>query len=133
LRPNIFVRRKLNMIAHMQTVVPVDAGGEMDLTFKGITAVTTVDHLPQSARAFVIRLTHDQHKRLEELRYKPGDHQGMLKRIHEKTQARGDRVFALVLATDMAVIRQAINDKNASPWQDLLREIISDGTNVRHA
>lgn len=61
----------------------------------------------------MLRMTHEQYDRLRKLSYSSGDHQEMLKRIRadqeqEQEQEQDDYVHALVLATDMSRIREAL-------------------------
>ena len=122
--PSTYVHYKVNSIAQIQTVVPVDSNGNFDLEFKGMTMAMQPFGPPQSASPIVLGMTPDQYDRLGTLSYTKGDHQEMLRRIHGRVQEREGNIYALVLATDMSLIRQAMEKKQDGPWQDLLREIL---------
>ena len=122
--PSTHVHYKVNSIAQIQTVVPVDSNGNFDLEFKGMTMAMQPFGPPQSASPIELGMTPDQYDRLGTLSYTKGDHQEMLRRIHGRVQEREGNIYALVLATDMSLIRQAMEKKQDGPWQDLLREIL---------
>ena len=48
----------------------------------------------------------------------------MCKRIHERVKTDGSHVHALVLSTDMALIKEALKREGTGVWQDLFREIM---------
>jgi hypothetical protein len=112
-------------IAHVQTVFPVGADGEIDLSdYKGMT-FNIVAEPPQSARPSIVVMTEEQYKQLTSLMYEKGDHQEMCRRICERVEKRDGMVGALVLSTDMARIQQALKSGETGKWQDLFREIVS--------
>jgi hypothetical protein len=124
--PSTYVHRTMHAIAHLQTVVPTDADGDLDLNFKGTTATVMAFGPPQSARPFMIRVNADQHKQLGRLGYAKGDHAEMCLRVYQKAQEKNGQIYALVLATDMAAIKDALKRNDAGTWQDLFREIIGE-------
>jgi hypothetical protein len=79
---------------------------------------------PQSARPFMIRMNAEQHKGLARLGYAKGDHSEMCLRIYQKSQEKDGQIYAVVLATDMALIKDALKRKEPGTWQDLFREIM---------
>lgn len=130
--PSTFVHYKANAVAHVQTVVPIDQEGHFDLDFKGMSVEMIPSAPPQSASPFVIRMTHEQYDRLSKLSYQKGEHQEMLKRISGHVQKKEGHIFALVIATDMLIIRQAAEMKQEGKWQALFRELLepTDGNDV---
>ncbi len=75
--PSTYVHRTMHAVAQLQTVVPTDTDGDLDLDFKGTTATVVPFSPPQSARPFMIRMTADQYKQLGKLGYGTGDHSEM--------------------------------------------------------
>jgi hypothetical protein len=124
--PSTYVHRTMHAVAHLQTVVQTDANGDLDLNFKGTTATVVPFGPPQSARPFVIRMNVEQYKQLGRLAYAKGDQVEMCLRVHQKTQEKDGQIYARVLATDMALIKDALNRQETGTWQDLFREIIGD-------
>lgn len=122
--PSTYIHRTVHGIAHMQTVVPAGADGDLDLSFKGTKMEMVPFGPPQSALPTVISMTPEQHERLGQLRFMKGDHQEMCRRIYEKVKTKDGRVHALVLSTDMALIKDAVKRGDAGAWQDLFREIM---------
>jgi methylamine utilization protein MauJ len=130
--PSTFVHYKANAVAHVQTVVPIDQEGHFYLDFKGMTVEMKPSGPPQSASPCVIRMTHEQYDRLCKLSYQKGDHQEMLKRISGRVQEKEGHIFALVLATDMLLVRQAVETKQEGEWQALFRVLLepTDGNDT---
>lgn len=122
--PSTYIHRTLRGIAHMQTVVPLTADGDLDLSFKGFKMGIVTDGPPQSAQPTVISMSPEQYERLEQLSFMKGDHQEMCRRIYERAKTKDDRVHALVLSTDMALIKDAMKQGDTGAWQDLFREIM---------
>ena len=124
--PSTYVHRTVHGIAHMQTVVPAGADGDLDLNFKGTKMEMVPFGPPQSALLAVISMTPEQHERLGKLRFMKGDHQEMCRRIYERVRTKDGRVQALVLSTDMALIKDAVKRGDTGAWQDLFREIMGE-------
>ena len=122
--PSTYVHRTMRAVAHMQTVVPRDGDGDLDLDFKGTTAAMLPFGPPQSARPFVIGMNAEQYKKLGQLGYAKGNHADMCMRVYQKAKEKGGQIHALVLATDMALITDALKRNEAGTWQDLFREIM---------
>lgn len=78
----------------------------------------------QSALPTVISMTPDQHERLGKLGFVKGDQQEMCKRVYNQVRTKDGRVYARVLSTDMAIIKDALERGDTGAWQDLLREIM---------
>jgi hypothetical protein len=131
--PTTYIHRTLTGIAHVQTVVPVDAAGEFDLSFTGVTMAMVTDAPPQSARPTLMGMTLDQHRRLGRLGYGKGDQQDMCRRIYQRAQIQSEHVLAVVFSTDMVRILDAVKRGDAGDWQDLFREIIGNGQPKRDA
>lgn len=122
--PSTYVHYKVDAVAHIQTFVPFDKEGHFDLEFSGMTVAMKPFGPPQSALPSVVRMTHEQYDRLRKLSYSKSDHQEMLDRIQQRVKERKDgHIHALVLATDMSLIRQALAKNEGGAWQDLFREI----------
>lgn len=129
--PSTYVHSRLHGIAHIQTVVPKDAEGNLDLSFSGTKMEMVTDGPPQSALPSLIVMTDDQYARLSKLRHEKGDHQEMCRRILERVNGKKDgHVRCIVLATDFARIKRAIDGGETGNWQNLLREIIISGNTV---
>lgn len=122
--PSTYVHRTMHAVAHLQTVIPRDAEGDLDLSFKGTTAAVVPFGPPQSARPFMIRMNAEQRRQLGRLGYAKGDHSDMCLRVYQKTQEKDGQICALVLATDMALILDAMKRNELGAWQDLFREIM---------
>jgi methylamine utilization protein MauJ len=122
--PSTYVHRTMHAVAHVQTVVPTDGDGDVDLNFKGTTAALVPFDPPQSARPFIIRMNAEQYKQLGKLGYAKGDHADMCLRVYQKAKEKDGHIHALVLATDMALITDALKRNEAGTWQDLFREIM---------
>jgi hypothetical protein len=134
--PSTYIHRTVHAVANIQTVVHAGADGDLDLGFKGMKAELVPFGPPQSAHPTVISMSPEQHERLGRLSYKDGVHQAMCKRIYQRVKIRNGRVHALVLSTDMALIKDAMKRGDAGAWQDLFREIIgatSGSEAVTHA
>ncbi len=122
--PSTYIHRIVHGIAHMQTVVPAGADGDLDLSFRGTKMEMVPSGPPQSALPTVISMSPEQHERLGKLRFIKGDHQEMCRRIYERVKTKDGRVHALVLSTDMALIKDAMKRGDTGAWQDLFREIM---------
>ena len=78
---------------------------------------------PQSALPSVISMTSEQNERLRQVTFMKGDHQEMCRRIYDRVKKEDGRTYALVLSTDMALIKDAVKRGDTGAWQDLFREI----------
>jgi hypothetical protein len=121
--PSTYIHRTLSGIAHVQTVVPIEADGALDLSFSGMQVSLMPEGPPQSARPGLIGMSLQQYERLKRLCYEPGDHQEMCRRICGHVDAQGEQVIAKALSTDMTRILEAVNRGERGPWQDLFSEI----------
>ena len=126
--PSTYIHRTFHGVANMQTVVPVGADGDLDLSFEGMKLQTVPFGPPQSARSSVVSMSPDQYERLGQLRFVKGDHQEMCQRIYQRVKKQDGQVRALVLATDMKVIKNAIERGDMGTWQELFRDIIGKTT-----
>ena len=122
--PSTYIDRKVRWVGHIETVVPMGADGDLDLSFKGLKMGMEMDGPPQSALPTVISMSPEQHKRLGQLRSVKGDHQEMCQRIYEKVKTKDGRVHALVLSTDMTLIKDTLKRGDTGAWQDLFQEIM---------
>lgn len=124
--PSTYVDRKVHWVGHIETVVPWGTDGDLDLSFSGLKMGMEMDGPPQSALPTVISMSAEQHRRLGQLGSVKGDHQEMCQRIYKKVKTRGGRVHALVLSTDMMLIKDALKLGDTGPWQDLFQEIMGE-------
>lgn len=122
--PSTYIRRDLHAIGDIQTIVPMDADGDMNLNFNGIEMKVVPFGPPQSALPTVVSMSPEQYERLGELRVLAGDHQEMCRRVYEKAHKKDGRVHALVLSTDLASIKNALKRGDSGTWQDLFREVM---------
>jgi hypothetical protein len=122
--PSTFIHYKINTVAHMQTVVPMDAEGHLDLKFKGITMKAEPSGPPQSALAFGVKMTKDQYDQLRDISYIKGNDQKMLERMRNFAQEHEGSIIVRVLATDMKIIKKALEEKQEGEWQVLFSEIL---------
>jgi hypothetical protein len=122
--PTTYVHRTMHAVAHVQTIVPKDSNGDLDLSFTGMTASVVPFGPPQSARPFGIRMSLEQHKQLARLGYAKGDQSEMCLRVYQKAQEKDGHVYAVALATDMALIMGALKRNETGAWQNLFREIL---------
>jgi hypothetical protein len=124
--PNTYIHRTMSGIAHVNTIVPLGQDGELDLDgLKGINVTLVTDYPPQSGQPSIIAMTTEQHKRLGLLIREKGDHQELCKRVYQKVKHQNGKVLALILSTDMAIIKSAIKKGENGNWQDLFREILN--------
>lgn len=126
--PSTYIHRTVHGVAHLQTVVPADSDGDLNLSFNGTKMAMEPFGPPQSALPSVISMSPEQHKRLGQLRSMKGDHQEMCQRIYERVKKENGGVHALVLATDIGLIKGAIDRGDKGTWQDLFREIMGGET-----
>lgn len=122
--PTTYLHYKTTAVAHIQTVVPVDADGHLDLNFTGVVMAMKPFGPPQSALPSAVRMTNEQFDQLRKLSYQKGDQHDMLERILQKVQEADGHIYALVISTDMAAIKRAIQKGEVGEWQDLLRQFI---------
>ena len=126
--PSTYIHRRVHAVANMKTVVPAGTDGDLDLRFKGTKMEVVPFGPPQSAQPTVISMSPEQHERLGKLSFMKGEHQEMCRRVYEKIKKKDGRVHALVLATDMALIKDAMKRDDMGAWQDLFREIMGRTT-----
>lgn len=129
--PSTYVHYKTTAVAHIQTVVPVGADGHFDLDFAGTVVTVKPFGPPQSALPYAVRMTNEQFDQLIGLSQQKGDRHEMLERIRQNARDQGGYIYALVLSTDMAVIKRAIQKEEVGEWQDLLRQFIDTAQVVR--
>lgn len=120
--PSTYIHHTMHGIAHIQTVVPKDVEGDFDLSFKGMKMEIVTDP-PQSALPEVIQMTPDQFDRLRKLGHQKGEHQDMIKRVCQEFREYQGEVQVLVLATDIAFIKAAVQKDIREEWQELFKEI----------
>lgn len=96
----------------------------------GTTAALVPFGPPQSARPFIIRMNAEQRRRLARLGYEKGDHAELCKRIYLKSQEKDGQIYAIVLATDMAVIMASLKSNESGSWRDLFREMLGTASGL---
>ena len=62
--PSTYIHRKVSGIVHVQTIVPMGADGDLELSFKGMKMELVPFGPPQSALPTVICMSVEQHRRL---------------------------------------------------------------------
>ena len=122
--PSTYVHYKATAVAHIQTVVPVDADGHFDLNFTGMAMAMKPFGPPQSALPSAVRMTSKQFDQLRKLSYQKGDQHEMLERILQNVREQDGHIYALVISTDMAVINRGIQKGEVGEWQELFRQFI---------
>jgi hypothetical protein len=123
--PSTYVHYSMEGVARMQTVIP-EAGGEFDLSFKGMTMKLDPDGPPQSARPTYIRLKPDQIDQLRRSSYLKSAGQELLQRVVARIRRTEDGAVALVLATEMREMRAAIIAGSQDDWLAVLREVVDE-------
>lgn len=126
--PSTFVQRRLSGIAHLQTTVPMDADGDLDLRFTGMKMELVTGGPPQSALGTQVKMDSAQFERLSTLRFKNGEHKEILERVFNMSRRDGESVVSLVLSTDMARIKNALDTGQAGEWIGLFRDILEEGS-----
>lgn len=133
--PNTFIYRKLHGVAHLETVIPLDGDGDLDLNFSGIKVEMMPFGPPQSGAATGIRMTSEQHERLGHLKHSKGDQQKLCQRVYDNVLTERDGVKTMegyvvvaILSTDWKVIRDSLKRDETGAWQDLFREIIGEAS-----
>jgi hypothetical protein len=122
--PSTYIHRRFDAVARIEAVVPAGADGDLDLSSEGTKVEWVPFGPPQSAEPSVISMTPEQHERLGQVGFIKGDHQEMCRRIYDKVQKQDGQVYALVLSTDMVLIKDAVKSGDTGAWQDLFREIM---------
>lgn len=122
--PSSYVHYKGTPVAHIKTVVPVDPTGHFDLNFTGMVVAMKPLAPPQSALPFAVRLTNEQFDELIKLSSQIGPQQEMLNRIRQKMREQDGQIYALILSTDMAVIKGGLEKGEVGEWQDLFHQFI---------
>lgn len=122
--PSTYIHRDVHAVVDMQTFVPTDADGDLDLSFNGMTAKLEPFGPPQSALPTVVSMSAEQHERVRKIGVMGGDHQEMCRRIYRRAETKDGRVHASVLSTDMTLIENSLKRGDTGAWQDLFREIL---------
>lgn len=122
--PSTYIHRTVSGVGHVQTIVPVGADGDFDLSFKGMKMEITPFGPPQSALPTIINMGPEQYEHLRKLAFMKGEYQSICERISQRVQKKDNRIFALVLSTDMKAINSALKGGDTGEWQDLFREIV---------
>tara|TARA_R100000365_G_C2713762_1_gene48367 strand:+ start:70 stop:303 length:234 start_codon:yes stop_codon:yes gene_type:complete len=76
-------------------------------------------------------MSKEEFEELTALSYRKSEQQEMSKRICQRFQERDGYVYALVISTDMKIIRSAIGQGQAGEWVDLFSQFI-DTAEVVH-
>lgn len=129
-QPSTYIDYQATAVGHIQTVVPIDADGHFDLSFIGMVMEMKPFGPPQSALPYAVRMTREQFDQLRRLSYKKGDQQEMLERICQRVREQDGDIYALVISTDMQMIRSAIENGGVGEWQDLFRQFVDTAETV---
>ena len=130
-QPSTYVGYKGTAVGHIRTIVPMDAEGHFDLDFKGMVMEMKPFGPPQSELPYSVRMSKEEFEELTALSYRKSEQQEMSKRICQRFQERDGYVYALVISTDMKIIRSAIGQGQAGEWVDLFSQFI-DTAEVVH-
>lgn len=122
--PSTYISYTAHGIAHIQTVVPTSPDGDLDLNFQGVKMELVPFGPPQSAQPTIITMSEEQYESLRKLTFLTGDHQEMCRRITKQIEKGDGCIYAMVLSTDMAVIKNATEGGETGVWQDFFREIV---------
>jgi hypothetical protein len=113
-------------IANIKTALPKGEDGEIDLDkFTGLTFSIVTNGPPQSGLPSIVGITPDQHKHLGLLARNKGDYTELCKRIYERVENEDGKILAVVLATDMKQISEAIKRHETADWINLFSEILN--------
>lgn len=121
-QPSTYIDYQATAVGHIQTIVPIDADGNFDLSFSGMVMEMKPFGPPQSALPYTFRITGEQFDQLKRLCHKKGDQQEMLERVRQCVRERDGHFDALVISTDMQLVRSAIQGGELGEWQDLFRQ-----------
>lgn len=130
-QPSTYIDYKTTAVGHIQTIVPIDADGNFDLSFSGMVMEMKPFGPPQSALPYAVRMTTEQFDQLKKLSHKKGDQQEMLERIRQCVRERNGEIYSLIISTDMKLIRSAIQRGELGDLQDLFRQFV-DTAKVVH-
>jgi hypothetical protein len=114
------------MVAHVQTIVPSDADGNLDLGFPGFHIAQHSEDPPQSALPGGIFMTPDQYQRLKMLCREPNPEAKLVSRICRQTFQDKGRIVVVILSTDLERVKEAMRANERGGWQDLLREAFAE-------
>jgi len=130
--PNTYLHHTLRGIMHLQTIVPAQSDGDLDLdvSLRGITAEVVAFGPPQSALPTRVNLNAAQMERLTRLAYALGDQQTMCRRVFDATETHGGTRYNVILSTDMRQIESALKRGEKGAWQDLFREILTPASAI---
>lgn len=123
--PSTYIHRTVEGIAHAKTALPKGENGEIDLDiFTGLTFSMVTKCPPQSGLPSIIVMSPDQHKQIGLLMRNKGSYTELCKRIYEGAKIEDGRIIALVLATDMKQICEAIKRHETADWVRPFIEIL---------
>ncbi len=122
--PSTYVRQRYDAVAHLSIMVPVSDDGDLDLGFEGFKAEMVPFGPPQSARPTIIKMSREQFERLEKLRFARSDYRELCERVWQKSQIIDDHVLALMLATDLKLINEAIARGEDGEWRSFFEELL---------
>jgi hypothetical protein len=130
-QPSTYIDYKTNAVGHIQTIVPIDADGNFDLSFNGMVMEMKPFGPPQSALPYAVRMTREQFDQLKKLSHTKGDQQEMLERIRQCVRERDGEIYSFIISTDMNLIRSAIQRGELGDLQDLFRQFVDTAEVVR--
>ena len=116
------------MVAHIQTVVPQDENGDLDLSFPGLTIETTMNTAPQSAVPVGVFVNLTQFNQLKQIADDDGsDNVDFVRRLFRQVGQHPDgRIVLMVLSSDLPRLKQAVEGNEQSAWQLLIRDALAN-------
>ncbi len=123
--PTTYIRRKMTGVAVLSTVFQfADDGALADSAFQGLKISMETGRPPQSALPSGVVVSTAQYEKLVQLAHQNGDGKELCERIYRHVQQHGEQLVAVIFATDLKRIQEALSKGETGPWQDLFREIL---------
>ncbi|RKT34134.1 hypothetical protein BXY70_0140 [Roseovarius halotolerans] len=129
-QPGTYFEPTMTAVATIQTAVPQDSDGNFEIDFSGVQVQMKPFGPPQSARRYAVEVSQEQFDQLRGLSFRTGDDQEMLQRVAHELYEGSDKPFIGVLATDMAEIRQRVEQGEQGEWQTIFRQIFDTGAKI---
>ena len=126
--PSTYIRRTMSGIAHISTIVPITEDVALDdSAFVGLKVSMETGRPPQSALPTGVLISPEQHEKLGSLAYKKGDSQELCRCVYDNVRTHGDKLVAVIFATDLKQVQEALIRNETGEWQDLFRQILKPG------
>lgn len=130
--PSTYVRRNISGIASIKMPIPLDANGDLDLSFKGIQVSLKASAPPQSEAPMLVTMNLDQYDALGKLCNSSANDPEVCRRIRNYCQIIDDKVHTLILSTDYKLIVDSIARGQTGELQSLFNEIFEANTPIRY-